>query len=222
MKQARWIYVGFVYATMGAMALFGICCRLLLPEIGDPEQSLPVYAMARFDPWLVGIILAGMFSTIASTADSQILACSSALSRDLSPRLDAAMTRRFGIRYQQAATVLVGTLAAAVAISNRSTVFDVVVFSLSVLSASVGAGMLVTVLRRPTSARAMTLAMLVGVGVALLWRYLGYHETLSEVVPGLLAALVAHEMLVAIGGKRASSRNRGDVNRQRWHAQVLP
>jgi sodium/proline symporter len=197
-KKARWIYMGFVYVVFCAMAGFGICCRLLLPDIADPEQSLPTYAMARFDPWLVGVVLAGMFSTIASSADSQILACSSAISRDFSPRFDARMTARFGIRYQYAATALTGLLAAAVAIGSSSTVFEVVIFSLSVLSASVGAGMLITVLRRPTSSEAMSLAMLTGVGTALLWRYCGFHLILSDVVPGLLAALLTHEIVARI------------------------
>ena len=108
------------------------------------------------------------------------------------------MTRRFGIHYQHAATVLTGLLAAFAATYSSATVFDVVVFSLSVLAASVGAPMLVTVFRRRTSSRAMMLAMLSGVGVVLLWRYVGYDQTLSDVVPGILSALIVHEAVVRV------------------------
>jgi sodium/proline symporter len=148
-KRARWIYIGFIYLTWGAMVIFGICCRLLLSNISDPEQSLPVYAMNNFEPWIIGLVLAGMFSTIASSADSQILACSSAIARDFSPKLDSAMTKRFGLGYQQAATVVTGVLAALVTVYSSSTVFELVVFSVSVLTASVGAAMLITIFNRP-------------------------------------------------------------------------
>ena len=40
--------------------------------------------------------------------------------------------------------------------------------------------------------------MLVGVLVALGWRYLEYHSFLSDVVPGLLSALLVHELLARI------------------------
>lgn len=144
------------------------------------------------------IVVSSPFSNYDSFSHKMEELCSSALSRDVSPRLDAAMTRRFGIHYQHAATVLTGLLAAFAATYSSATVFDVVVFSLSVLAASVGAPMLVTVFRRRTSSRAMMLAMLSGVGVVLLWRYVGYDQTLSDVVPGILSALIVHEAVVRV------------------------
>ncbi len=203
-KSARWIYLGFVYLTLSLMVVFGICSRLLLEGLADPEQALPAFTSTRFDPWVVGLILAGMFSTIASSADSQILACSSAIARDFSPAFDRTMTARLGIRYQQAATFLTGIAAALATIYVSSTVFDIVLFSLSVLAASVGAGMFVSVLGRPTSSLAMSLAMVTGVGVALVWRQLGLHEGLSDAVPGFLAAVATHELVgrLRAGGTR--------------------
>lgn len=63
--------------------------------------------------------------------------------------------------------------------------------------------MLVRVFRPPTSSPAMILAMLAGVGVVLLWRYLGYDQALSDVVPGLLATLVVHESVAAVSAREA-------------------
>lgn len=194
-KKARWIYLGFIYGTGLAMTFFGIISRLLLAGISDPEQALPVYASQSFTPWVIGLILAGMFSTIASSADSQILACSSAISRDFWPKFSERMTAKLGVRYQQLATAVTGVLAAVVTIYSSSTVFELVVFSVSVLSASVGAAMLIMILKRPTSARSLAAAMLAGVAAALLWRFVGYHEVLSDVVPGFIAALAVHELL---------------------------
>ncbi len=204
-KSARWIYIGFIYSTGIAMAIFGICCRLLLPEIADPEQALPTYAMETFSPWVVGLVLAGMFSTIASSADSQILACSSAISRDFWPSFCEKMTQKMGVRYQQLATILTGSLGALATIYVSSSVFALVIFSISVLAASVGAAMLILIYDRPTSRGALLSAMATGVAVALAWRYFGYHETLSDVVPGLLSALVTHEVYVRLFGAQQPS-----------------
>jgi len=68
-RKAKWIYIFFVQYTWQCMALFGMAARLLIPGIDDPEQALPIYAFQNFDPWLVGVVLAGIFSAIASTAD---------------------------------------------------------------------------------------------------------------------------------------------------------
>ena len=44
-KQARWIYLSYVYFTWIGMLLFGMICRVLIPGIDDPEQALPLYAI---------------------------------------------------------------------------------------------------------------------------------------------------------------------------------
>lgn len=209
-KKAKWIYLAFIYGTGISMTLFGICCRLLLPEIGDPEASLPTFAIENFSPVIIGIVLAGMFSTIASSADSQILACASAISKDLSPKFAKKMTSLLGIRYQQIATVLTGLIAAFATIYISSSVFELVVFSISVLSASIGVAMLINVLDRPTSATCLTASMLTGVYVALTWKILSYSEVINEIVPGFISALIVHEVLsyILVRNKKEKNFNR--------------
>ncbi len=199
-RKARWIYLGFIYITGLSMSVFGICCRLLLPEISDPEQSLAVYSMASFAPWIVGLVLAGMFSTIASSADSQILACSSAISRDLWPSFSKRMTEKLGVRYQQIATILTGALGALATIYISSSVFELVIFSVSILAASIGTAMLVLIYNRPSSTTALLSSMIAGTVTALSWRFLGYDAQLSEVVPGVFMALAVHELVIYLFG----------------------
>lgn len=66
----------------------GLSARVLLPGLidgGDPELALPQMATELLPTLLVGIILAGIFAAVISTADSQILSCSAALTQDLFP-----------------------------------------------------------------------------------------------------------------------------------------
>ncbi|MEM8722695.1 MAG: sodium/proline symporter [Cyanobacteria bacterium P01_G01_bin.39] len=195
-KQARWIYLGFAYSTYVAMLLFGIICRVLLPNISDPEQALPLYAIQNFNPILVGIVLAGVFSVIASTADSQILVCSSAVARDIIPSFYHKMSRRYGVRYQQFMTLLVGIVAAIASIFSSASVFELILFSIGALAGSIAPAMLITILNRRTHFTALSSMMLVGLGTAIAWRVIGLDSIINEALPAIIISLVFHEILM--------------------------
>ena len=195
-RQAKWIYLGFAYSTYFAMLLFGIICRVLLPNISDPEQALPLYAIQNFHPILVGVVLAGVFSVIASTADSQILVCSSALARDISPSFYRKMSRKYGVKYQQFITLIVGIIAAIASIFNSATVFGLILFAIGALAGSIAPAMLIAILQIRTNSIALSSMMLVGLVSAILWRILGFHTIINESLPGIIIALLFHEILM--------------------------
>lgn len=195
-KEAKWVYFGYVYSTWIAMVLFGMACRVLIPNISDPEQALPLYATQQFNPFLVGIVLAGVFSVIASTADSQLLVCSSAIARDISPGLHRRMSRKYGVKYEQFMTLVVGILAVIAAISISSTVFSLVLFASGAVASSLGPAMVMILLKRRTHYLALNSMMLAGLSTAILWRVLGFNNILSEVCPGFIVAVLVHELLM--------------------------
>ena len=178
------------------MLLFGIICRVLLPNISDPEQALPLYAIQNFHPILVGVVLAGVFSVIASTADSQILVCSSALARDISPSFYRKMSRKYGVKYQQFITLIVGIIAAIASIFNSATVFGLILFAIGALAGSIAPAMLIAILKIRTNSIALSSMMLVGLASAILWRILGFHTIINESLPGIIIALLFHEILM--------------------------
>lgn len=201
-RKAKWIYLLFIQYTWICMALFGMAARLLMPGIDDPEQALPLYAFQNFNPWLVGVILAGIFSAIASTADSQVLVSSSSLAIDVAPGFYEKMSARFGVRYQQAVTFIVGMLAALAAIFFSSNVFTLIIFALSTLASSLGPAMFNVILKRPTNTLAISSCMAAGLAVAVSWRVLGYNETLNESLPGFLAGLIVHDIVVRMSSRK--------------------
>ncbi|AIF69512.1 proline permease [Palaeococcus pacificus DY20341] len=52
-------------------------------QVSDPERIIPAMALELMPSWIAGFIIAGIISAIMSTADSQLLVASSAVSRDL-------------------------------------------------------------------------------------------------------------------------------------------
>jgi sodium/proline symporter len=197
-KRARWVYLGYVYSTWAAMLFFGVICRVLIPDIDDPEQILPFYAMQHLHPVLIGIVLAGIYSVIASTADSQLLVCSSALARDISPSLHRRMSRYFGTKFEQVVTLLVGITAIVITLNLSASIFSSIVFAAGTIVISIGPAMLVVLLQRRSSTLALSLTMLVGVMITILWAVLGFDDILFSIFPGfgLVLGFLLHELLM--------------------------
>ena len=195
-KQARWIYLFYVYSTWIAMLLFGVICRAIFPNLQDPEQALPLYAIEHFNPFFVGIVLAGIFSVIASSADSQLLVCSSALARDISPYLYRKMSGKYGVKYEQGMTFLVGVLAVIVSLAVSSTVSSVILFASGAVAGSLGPAMLIILIKRRTHYLALSSTILVGLLTAIIWRILGFNSVVYEICPAFIISLVVHELLM--------------------------
>ena len=111
----------------------GLVARLLLTESGgfDPELAMPTLSLQLLHPALVGLVLAGLFAATMSTADSQVLSCSAAITQDLFPRPGASHY------YNKIGTVIVTLIVLAVALAGSS-VFALVVLAWSSLAASLG------------------------------------------------------------------------------------
>lgn len=81
--------IGSTWATIifTGSIVFGLCARLLISEVADTEQILPLFTSTNLTPILSGFVLAAIVSAIASTADSQLVVATSALSHDIFKKL---------------------------------------------------------------------------------------------------------------------------------------
>lgn len=183
MTRVRLWYYGWFTLFYGATIGVGLLTRLVLPVADfDPELALPRMAMALLPEIAVGTILAGLFAATISTADSLVLACSAALSADLTPR-------RPSLRVAKAATGGVVALALVIALTDQQTVFRLVLVAWGLLGAAFGP--LVLILGRggaPREGDALAI-MAVGVAVFLGWRTLGLSGEIYEVLPAMIAGL---------------------------------
>ena len=79
----------FVWQTpfIALMFLIGLACRAIFDGVIAPEDAqtgLPELAQS-LNPILGGVILASIFAATMSTADSQVLACTAAITDDIKP-----------------------------------------------------------------------------------------------------------------------------------------
>ncbi len=181
-------YVPFSIAAVSA----GLYARVILPELveGVPaaeaaaaaELALPSLASALLPDVLLGLLLAGVFAATMSTADSQILACSAAVTQDVFPRW-----RRSYIA-SKAATLAVASGALAIAIWGGETVFSLVLGSWSMLGASLGPLLIVRVWRYQIPGPVAVAMMAAGIGTVMLWDRSSFSGAVFDLAPGMIAA----------------------------------
>ncbi|MEB3286812.1 MAG: sodium/proline symporter [Vampirovibrionales bacterium] len=176
-------YFAFYMLTIGV----GLSARLFLPEIGqfDPELAMPSLAQLLLPEVLIGLILAGLFSATMSTADSQILSCSAALTCDLFPGQSKG-----NYILAKSATVLTAFIALLIALNRNESVFQLVLVSWSALASAFAPLLTVYALKQRPSEPVAVSMMLVGFGVMLAWYLSGLSEVLYDIVPGMLAGFL--------------------------------
>jgi sodium/proline symporter len=187
MWRVRMYYYGWFTAFYAITIVVGLASRLLVPETAnfDAELALPTLARELLPPALTGLVLAGLFAATISTADSQILSCTAAITRDF------PFEKLRGYTACKIATVSVTMLALGIALMRNESVFTLVLIAWSTLAAAFGPLMIVYALNQKPAEKLTLTMMFSGVAVVLVWRYLGWDETIVyEVMPGMLSGLL--------------------------------
>ena len=190
MNVARNIYAVSYVIFSTAAVLVGLSARVLLPDLmngGDPELALPQMAIALLPAILVGVILAGIFSAVVSTADSQILSCSAALTQDLFPKMGQSY------KLIKVGTLIVTAIILAIALASNKNMFALGVFAWSALASGLAPLLILRVWRYPVSATVGVLMMLAGITTAAVWNgVLQLSSSIYEVLPGMLAGFLVY------------------------------
>jgi sodium/proline symporter len=187
-QKARLTYIGFLQFTWIGMTIFGVVARAILVEVEDPEAALFFYVSKNFSPLYVSIILIGVFSAIASTIDSLILACSNILSVDLLP----IITKKEFINKKyihQISTLAIVLLTLVLALFVQSSVFTLSAFAVSFLAATIGVAIMLKITRPSISFKSINVVLLTSGITAISWRLLGYHNDINEAFPSLILGL---------------------------------
>ena len=189
-KTKRYYYAFFILFTLLTYGV-GLISRVILPEAGsfDAELALPVMSQKLLPEFLIGMVLAGLFSATMSTADSQVLSCSAAFTRDMFPG------KKDNLLYTKIATGSVTVLALLIAVFGGSNVFELVVFSWSVLAAAFAPLLFLYTIGNRVTEKVGIIVILTGMGVTFLWKLIGLSGVIYEVAPGMIAGLVIYYVI---------------------------
>ena len=187
MGKARDIRTICGLITAFAAIAIGLAGRVLLPSLNDPELALLDLSQNLLPGVLVGVILAGLFAATISTADSQILSCSAALTQDLFPGLAKSY------KFAKIGTLVVTAIVLAIALVTKDSVFGLIVFAWSVLASGLGVLLILRSYEKPVSTPVAIAIMLVGIFVSMYWKLgLGLSGAVYEVFPGMAAGFLVY------------------------------
>ena len=159
------------------------------------EAALPQLSILVLAPILIGVMLAGLFSATMSTADSQILSCSAAVTQDVFPRWSDSVIAA------KVSTISVAILALTIALFASSGVFWLVMLAWAALAAAIGPILLVRLSGLPLSTN-MGITMIVsGLATTVAWGFFPFADNVYRAMPGMLVPLIIYGGAHLLSGK---------------------
>lgn len=165
LRQGRIIAVGWAVVVFSGMLILGLCGRVLVDQLGDKEVVMFRLVGDLLPAVLAGVVIAAVLSAIMSTADSQLLVASAAISHDWNVTDGKSES---GLGKSRVTVVAVLLLATALALLWRADIFDRVLFAWSALGAAFGPILFLRLLGRSLRPWATMAAMLTGFGLTVL------------------------------------------------------
>ncbi len=211
--RARTIGMGWMLvSTLGAVGV-GVIGIAYLQSIGQPlsdadsETVFIVATQVLFNPWIAGVLLAGILAAVMSTIDSQLLVSSSALSEDFYKIwLKPGASERELVIVGRTTVIIIAVVAVLIALDPESKVLTLVSYAWAGLGASFGPVVIMSLYDRSMTREGAIAGMVTGAVTVVVWKQLsGGIFDVYELLPAFLLALVAIVVTSTLtrGGEKA-------------------
>tara|TARA_B100000965_G_scaffold10219_1_gene7940 strand:+ start:3280 stop:4779 length:1500 start_codon:yes stop_codon:yes gene_type:complete len=181
-RQARVIAALWAIPGISGAFLIGVVGMGYFGEdffIGkDVENVMPMLAEALLPAWLAGLLISGAVAAMMSTADSQLLVSTSAISEDLGVKVSKNNDKLLNSRI---VTILLGVFAYLVAMYSQwsgNTIFSIVSFAWSGLGSSFGPALLLTLWWKGITRDGVIAGLLTGSITTVIWGSSPYLQSL--------------------------------------------
>ena len=177
----------------GAVFL-GLACRALFVSLPDAEQALPIISIQLLPGVFAGMMLAAVLAAICSTADSQLIVASSAISHDVYVhRKGKDLPPRHAVTIDRLWVAVIGLLAVIIALTENRVIFDYVLFSWAGLGAAFAPVFILSFLWKKATSEGAIAGTIVGFLTVVVWMNVpGLKGMVYELVPGFILALVVN------------------------------
>lgn len=188
-KKARTIYIAWFSVFSVLCVLVGLLARVLIADVigKDPEMAFPLLSDSLLPGVLVGLMLAGLFAATVSTADSQVLSCSAAITQDLVPSWSRSYS---AVKIGTLSVAAGATTVALLGLEYPDTfagVFKLVTFAWSGLASALGPLLVMRSLGGRINVPVALTMQLGGMATVLVWdKVLFYGGHVYAAMPGML------------------------------------
>lgn len=165
-----------VPAFFGAFFLGIIGFKLYGAEqFSDPEKLMPFMATHLLPTWFAGILISGAIAAMMSTADSQLLVTTSAISEDIYHKIGRKkVTPERMLLISRVATIIIGAVAFLLAYKSQDMVFAMVSYAWSGLGASFGPVLLLILYWKKITKQGAIAGMLMGAFSTIIWKNISF------------------------------------------------
>ncbi len=203
-KPARRIAMTWVVVSLACSVLVGLLGRIYLPEVLEATEAETIF-MVLVDklshPLVGGIILAAVLAAIMSTADSQLLVASSALTEDLYRVIIRPQARDRELVWVSRGTVIgVAAIACLMALNPESSVLDLVSYAWAGFGAAFGPLVLISLYWKRMTYNGAVAGIVGGGLTVLVWKHFsGGIFDLYEMVPGFVVSVLFIVVISLLG-----------------------
>lgn len=170
--------------------------------IEDPEQIFMLLVHHLFNPVVAGILLAAILAAIMSTADSQLLVCSTAFAEDLYRDMyRKEATQKEILLVGRISVVVIAVIACLLAMDPDSNVLGLVSYAWAGFGAAFGPALLISLFWKRMTRNGALAGILVGGLMVLIWKQLstvpywqqlvGDWYELYEIIPSFSLSVIA-------------------------------
>jgi sodium/proline symporter len=173
-----------------------------------PEMALIELAKQLLNPWIAGIIVAGVLSSAMSATSAQLLASASAASEDFYHLLFKKAASKNLVWVARISVLLIGGVAIWIASRPGGSIFALVGYAWAGLGASFGPIVLISLYWKRMTTSGAVVGMIVGALTVLIWESLksyGGMFTLYSLLPGFILNSIAVYVVSRWLSRKASS-----------------
>lgn len=208
LKKSTNIAMGWVIISLLSAIAIGIVGKAYLQtplENANAEQVFIIMAADLSAPFITGLIWSAVLAAIMSTASSQLLVTSSAVSRDLYQSFFRKGASHKELIFVSRATVLLVSLCAVYLASDpNSYIFQIVSYAWAGFGACFGPTMLLSLYWKRMTLKGAYAGILVGGVTVLIWKQFAWFG-LYELVPGFILSTIAI-LIVSLMDKEPSAK----------------
>lgn len=193
--NARRIAVTWTFVAMSMALVTGYLGKVYFAEnpLADPEQVFLALIGALTHPLVGGLLLAAVMAAIMSTADSQLLVASSAVTNDFFPEMaDDPQKQKFALWVGRISVFVIAIIALLISLNPDTSLLNIVGYAWAGLGATVGSVLLLTLTWGKVTNWGAIAGIVVGGGVTIIWHSMeGGIFDIYELLPAFIAAAAA-------------------------------
>lgn len=194
-KKARRVAMVWVVISLAAALMIGLVGRVYLASglAGGTEETVFMVMVGELFPSLIaGFLLAAILAAIMSTADSQLLVTSSALTEDIYRIFKREASEKELLAVSRSSVIGVAIVAYVFAMNPQSSVLDLVSYAWAGFGAGFGPTVIMSLFWKRMNRNGALAGIVVGGLTVLIWKHLsGGIFDLYEIVPGMIASFGA-------------------------------